>query len=203
MTKQGLLIVLSGPSGVGKDTVLRRFLQRDARCVLSVSATTRPPREGEADGREYYFISRERFGELAARGEMLEYASYSDNLYGTPKSAVDSQLARGKNVILEIDVKGAMCVRELRPDAVLVFLAPPDWQTLRKRLEGRGTETAESLEQRLVLARGEMSSAGEYDYILINNDVDACCDNLSAVVTAAGYSARHMKEYIEEVLSHA
>lgn len=207
MTKPGLLIVFSGPSGVGKDTVLRRFLERDpaggSDCALSVSATTRDPRAGEQEGVDYSFITRERFGELVARGEMLEYAQYGDNLYGTPRQAVDDQLAVGINVILEIEVQGAMQIKKLRSDAVFVFIMPPSWDCLRRRLESRGTETAESLQKRLEVAEAEMKRAGEYDYILINDDIDHCVEALHTVITAAGYSARHMRDFIEEVSSHA
>lgn len=203
MTKRGLLIVFSGPSGVGKDTLLRQFLGRRRDCVLSVSATTRPPRPGEAEGRDYFFISRERFEELAARGEMLEYADYGGNLYGTPREKIDRQLAAGKNVILEIETQGAMQIKRLCPDAVFVFVMPPDRDCLHRRLESRGTETPESLRQRLDCANAEMRGALDYDYILINDDLDRCVGDLDAVLTAAAYSARRMKDFVEEVSSHA
>lgn len=204
MIKPGLLIVFSGPSGVGKDTVLSGFLAKEGHgCTLSVSATTRAPRPGEEDGRHYFFLTRERFGELVARGEMLEYAQYGDNLYGTPRRAVDDRLAAGENVILEIDVQGAMQVKQLRPDAVLVFVMPPSWESLRQRLEGRGTETALSLQKRLAAAGAELRGAKQYDYVLINDNVDRCVEQLAAVIVAAGFSARHMNDFIEEVLSHA
>lgn len=203
MTKPGLLIVFSGPSGVGKDTLLRRFLQTRDDCVLSVSATTRTPRRDETDGVDYFFMSRERFGELAAKGEMLEYAQYGGNFYGTPRGAVDQQLAKGKNVILEIEVQGAMQIKRKRPEAVFVFVMPPDWDSLRGRLAGRGTETEETIAQRLGDARAEIFGAKEYDYIIVNDDIDRCVRALDAVITAAGCAYENMKDFIEEVSSHA
>lgn len=203
MTKQGLLIVFSGPSGVGKDTLLHHLLEKDQRCVLSVSATTRAPRPGEVDGVDYFFISRERFGELVARGEMLEYAQYGDNLYGTPRQPVNEQLASGTNVILEIEVQGAMQIKKQHPDAVFIFVMPPDWQTLCTRLQNRGTETSDVLARRLALARAEIRRAAEYDYVLVNDHIERCVEHFSAVITAAGATARHMKQFIEEVACHA
>lgn len=203
MTKRGLLIVFSGPSGVGKDTILRQFLQGAHDCALSVSATTRPPRDGEVDSRDYHFITKDEFRGLIDRGEMLEYAEYNGNFYGTPRSYVDAQLRDGKNVILEIEVQGAMNIKNQRPDAVFVFVMPPDWDSLRRRLENRGTETADSLAGRLALARRELGCADQYDYILVNDDLTACCESLGAVITAAGCAVGNMKEFIEEVRIHA
>jgi guanylate kinase len=188
---------------VGKDTVLGRFLLEDKRCVRSVSATTRQPREGEIDGRDYHFITREQFGELVARGEMLEYTNYSGNLYGTPKKAVENQLARGLNVVLKIEVEGAMEIKKTHPDSVLVFLSPPDWNSLRVRLEGRGSETPEDLERRIDTARRELTFADQYDYILVNHQVELCCEDFSAVVTAAGRSSKNMKTFLKGVLQDA
>jgi guanylate kinase len=205
MTKRGLLIVFSGPSGVGKDTVLGRFLLEDKRCVRSVSATTREPREGEIDGRDYHFMSQEKFGELVARGEMLEYTKYggNDHYYGTPKKAVENQLARGLNVVLKIEVEGAMDIKKQRPDAVLVFLSPPDWNTLRARLENRASETPEVLERRLATAKYELSFASQYDYVLVNHQVEHCCQDLSAVVTAAGHATKNMTTFLKGVMPDA
>lgn len=204
MTKRGLLIVLSGPSGVGKDTILHRFLeQRSEDCVLSVSATTREPRPGEVDGKDYFFLSREKFGELAASGEMLEYAQYGGNLYGTPRAAVDAQLEAGRHVILEIEVQGAMQIKTLRPDAVFVFIMPPSWECLESRLSNRGTETPESLQRRLAHARTEMTYANKYDYVLVNDEISRCAHQFSAVVDAAQCANHNMREFIEEVISNA
>lgn len=203
MTKAGLLIVFSGPSGVGKDTVLRYFLKQREDCVLSVSATTRDPRPGETEGVDYFYITQERFDELVARGEMLEYAQYGGNFYGTPRQAVDDQLQQGYNVILEIEVQGARQIRKLRPDAVFVFVMPPSWNCLATRLKNRGTESAEALQNRLDLARSEIQNAMDYDYILINDDVERCAKKFDAVVTAARCSSRHMQDFIREVFSHA
>jgi len=193
MTDRGLLIVLSGPSGVGKDTVLQQFLQNRTDCILSVSATTRPPREGEADGVNYYFMPRAAFERLANAGEMLEYAEYSGNLYGTPAEKVEERRRQGKHVILEIEVQGALQVREKCPDAVLVFLMPPSVEVLRRRLQNRGTESPEVVEKRMAVAEYEMAKAAEYDYIIVNRSVDESCVQLGAVITAAGCSVKHMQ----------
>lgn len=204
MTKPGLLIVLSGPSGVGKDSVLREFLAKeDAGCILSVSATTRSRRPGEVEGKDYFFLSREKFGELVVRGEMLEYAQYGDNFYGTPRNTVDMQLEKGKNVILEIEVQGAMQIKRLRPDAVFIFIMPPSWDCLEKRLKKRGTESEDSLKKRIAAAGTEILGAKDYDYIIINDTVENCSCDLAAVIRAAGFSAKNMSDFIEEVASHA
>lgn len=203
MTKRGMLIVFSGPSGVGKDTVLHRFLEREPGCELSVSATTRPPRPGERDGVDYHYITRERFEGMIAAGEMLEWAEYSGNLYGTPLAPVEERLDGGINVILEIEVQGAEKIRRDRRDAMFIFVMPPSWECLRARLENRGTETAEMLERRLRAAHDEIQGAARYDYVIVNDDIDRCVDCLRSVITAAEHSARYMKDFIGEVLSHA
>lgn len=203
MTKPGLLIVFSGPSGAGKDTVLKRFLDENPDCALSVSATTRAPREGEVDGENYFFITRERFGELTAMGEMLEYAYYNGNYYGTPKDMVEEQRARGKNVILEIEVQGALKIKEMGIDAVFIFLMPPSWKTLKQRLANRNTDSPWNVAERLNIAVTEMESAHLYDYIVVNDDLDACTAQMKAVVAAAQCRAEYCRELVEEVLRDA
>ena len=203
MLKRGILIVFSGPSGVGKDTILATFMQTRSDCALSVSATTRSPRPGEVDGVHYHFVSKDEFRRMAEQGKMLEYAEYSGNCYGTPKEPAEALLAAGKNVILEIEPVGAMIVREKCPGAVFVFLMPPSVQMLRNRLAGRGTEDEAAIQKRLDIAKTEMKAAGRYDYIIINNTVRESCEKLSAIITAAGCAVDNMADFIKEVLKDA
>jgi len=171
MNKRGKLLVLSGPSGCGKGTVLRALMAGREDMAFSVSATTRAPRPGEVDGREYYFVSRERFMEMVEQGELLEHAEFVGNCYGTPKAPVLQQLEAGQHVLLDIEVQGAAQVKKAMPEAVLVFLAPPSLEELERRLRGRGTETEEKIRQRLKTAEYEMTLAGEYDYTVVNDEV--------------------------------
>lgn len=167
--KKGLLFVISGPSGTGKGTVMKHLLET-GEYFYSVSATTRAPRPEDKEGVTYYFVTREQFEEKIAAGEMLEYAEYSGNYYGTPKSAVESALEAGKNVILEIETKGALQVREKMPEAVLIFILPPDIKTLRARLEGRGTESREVIDLRMSQVKREIALFPEYDYAVVNEN---------------------------------
>ena len=167
--KKGLLFVISGPSGTGKGTVMKHLLET-GEYFYSVSATTRAPRPEDKEGVTYYFVTREQFEEKIAAGEMLEYAQYSGNYYGTPKSAVEKALAEGKNVILEIETLGALQVREKMPEAVLIFILPPDMETLRARLEGRGTETAEVIDLRMAQVKREVALLSRYDYAIVNEN---------------------------------
>ena len=169
MNKKGLLFVISGPAGTGKGTVVQHLLET-GEFFYSVSATTRAPRPGELHGKNYYFISKEEIEQKIAAGEMLEYAEYVGNYYGTPKSAVEEALNAGKNVILEIETKGALQIREIMPEAVLVFILAPDITTLEARLIGRGTESAEVVAKRMAEARREVTLLDKYDYVVVNED---------------------------------
>ena len=172
MEKQGKIFILSGPSGSGKGTVLKSAMKNHPDMFLSVSATTRPPRTGEVDGVHYHFISDDAFLQMVERDELLEHAGYAGNFYGTPRIPVDEALAQGRDVMLEIDVQGAQQIYAKRPDAVRIFLAPPSWTELEHRLVGRGTDSAEKIQQRLRRARDEMALAADYDYFIINDDVE-------------------------------
>lgn len=183
MAERARLTVLAGPTAVGKGTVSADIRERYPQIWLSVSATTRPPRPGEVDGVHYFFISAERFDELAENGELLKWAVvHGVNRYGTPRGAVVRHLDAGRPVLLEIDLQGARQVRETMPDARFVFLAPPTWEELVHRLVGRGTETEEERERRLATARVELAAEGEFDHVIVNDDVRRATDELAALI---------------------
>jgi guanylate kinase len=176
--------VLSGPSGVGKSTVVAGLRKECPEIWLSVSATTRPPRPGEVDGREYHFVSDAEFDAMLASGEFLEWASFAGNRYGTPRAPVEEKLAAGIPALLEIDLAGARQVRGAVPDALLVFLSPPSWPELVRRLTGRGTEPPEVVQSRLTAARVELAAETEFDVTLVNTSVEDVCNQLVALVLA-------------------
>ncbi|HWQ50489.1 MAG TPA: guanylate kinase [Terriglobales bacterium] len=185
MTDRGSLIVLSGPSGAGKDTVLGPLLKELGNLTYSVSATTREPRPGEVGGKHYHFITRERFEALVKNGEMLEHAQYGGNLYGTPKRPTDEMLAAGTDVLLVIEVQGALQVKAQRPEAIMIFLAPPSVSALEARLRGRATESDEAIAERLLTAKRELEQAENYDYIVINEDIVRAKDEIASIIRAA------------------
>ncbi len=170
ISNKGILLVLSGPAGSGKGTIVKNILERDSMIRLSVSATTRAPRPGEIDGVHYSFVSSRKFEEMIASDEMLEHTRYCGNYYGTPREHVNKMLESGISVILEIELEGAMNIRRLCPDAVLVLLLPPDFKTLENRLRGRHTNTEDDIKNRLERARTEVSFFDKYDYVVINED---------------------------------
>lgn len=181
MEKKGILTVVSGFSGAGKGTLMKELLDRyDYR--LSISATTREPREGEEDGREYFFLTREDFESMIDHGELIEWAEYVGNYYGTPRAFVQQQLKHGQDVILEIEIQGAMNVKKLFPDSLLVFVTPPDACELKNRLEGRGTESAEEIAKRLYKANEEADGMDKYDVILVNDKLDECVELLHNLI---------------------
>ena len=168
---QGQLTVITGPSGVGKGTLVHRLLERNPKIWLSVSATTRSPREGEQDGLSYFFQSRERFDALVSDGGLLEWAEFAGNCYGTPRAPVEEQLSTGRPVLLEIELEGARQVRRSFPDAVQIFLAPPSFEELERRIRGRGTDPEEAILRRLARAQEELKSKAEFDAVVVNDDL--------------------------------
>ena len=182
MKQKGVLAVVSGFSGAGKGTLMKALLKDHDSYALSISATTRQPREGEVDGREYFFLTREKFEQMIAEDAFIEYAQYVGNYYGTPKKYVEDCLTAGKDVILEIEVQGAMNVKKLYPDAVTIFVAPPSAEELKKRLEGRGTETEEVIAGRMKRAQEEADLMGFYDYLLINDDLEESTRELHELI---------------------
>ncbi len=180
----GILFVLSGPSGAGKGTVCKALMQRMPQMCLSISVTTRAPRAGEQHGVNYFFKTREQFEEMIANDELLEWAKVYDNYYGTPRNYVESKLAEGYDVLLEIDIQGAMQVKQKYPDGVFIFLIPPSATELEARILGRGTETEESFRLRFGAARSELQMMKEYDYVVVNDLVDAACQRIEAIIAA-------------------
>jgi guanylate kinase len=178
----GKLFVITGPSGVGKGTLIRALCERVPELELSISATTRPPRQGEQDGLDYHFLDEEDFSRRLQNGEFMEQAAYSGHLYGTLLSEVEPRLDRGVGVVLEIELQGARQVRERVPGAVLVFVAPPAPEVLRERLEGRGTDTAEQIDRRLEVAQGELEAQQEFAHVIVNDDLDHAADELARLV---------------------
>ncbi len=203
MNEPGLLVILSGPSGSGKGTIVKRLLEERDDTVLSVSAATRAPRPGEIDGVHYHFMSRDRFQQMVADHEFLEWAEYNGNFYGTPEHAVTEQLRQGKNVLLEIEVQGAEQILNRRTDAVSIFLTTPSMEELERRLRGRGTETEESIAGRLAVARRELSRAFRYDYIVPNDEVDCAVRRIQAIMQAEKLRYSRMEPYIMEVQHNA
>ena len=184
MNKRGKLFVISGPSGAGKSTVVFKAMEGREDYCFSTSVTTRKPRPGEVDGREYFFIDRDRFSEMVLRNELLEHAEYVSNSYGTPRAYVEEQLDAGFDVILDIEIQGARQVHEKMPEAVMIFIAPPTLEELERRLVNRGTDTAEAIRGRLARARQEYAEADFYSYIIVNDDADAAAAELASIITA-------------------
>lgn len=182
MSKRGLLVVYAGASGVGKGTIMKKLLAEDPNIRLSVSATTRAPREGEVDGREYYFITRKEFEDMIANDGFLEHAEYVGNCYGTPKEPVYRMLDEGLDVFLEIELKGFLQIKKSCPDCLSIFIVPPSFEELQARLEGRGTETPEVIAARLKTAREELEHHHLFDYVVVNDDVDRAAKEVLSIV---------------------
>lgn len=185
MSKKGLLVVISGFSGAGKGTLMKELMNKYDNYALSISATTRAPREGELDGREYFFKSVEEFEQMISNNQLIEYAKYVNNYYGTPREYVDSQLEAGKDVILEIEIQGAMNIKEMYKDSLLIFILPPNAEELKRRLVGRNTETMEVIEARLKRASEEAVGIEAYDYVVVNDKLDESVVELHNTIQSA------------------
>ena len=197
MKQQGILAVVSGFSGAGKGTLMKALLEKYDNYALSISATTRKPREGEVHGREYFFMSVDEFEALIANDQLIEHAKYVSNYYGTPRSYVEEKMAEGKDVILEIEIQGALKVKEKFPETVLIFVVPPSAEELKKRLIGRGTETMEVIEQRMNRATEEAEAMDSYDYILVNDDLNKAVESLHNLIQSQHMQARCNAELIK------
>ena len=201
MNQRGILVVVSGFSGSGKGTLMKALLEKYDNYALSISATTRQPRAGEENGREYFFVTKEQFQEMIREDQLIEYAQYVDNYYGTPKAYVEKQMDAGKDVILEIEIQGALKVKEQYPDAILLFVMPPNALTLKSRLTGRGTETEEVIDARLKRAADEAEGIEAYDYILINDDLDACVEQMHYLIQGQHCRVSQNLELIQQMRS--
>lgn len=196
---KGILIVVSGFSGAGKGTLMKALLSRYDNYALSISMTTRAPRPGEEEGREYFFVDKDTFEDQIAKEQLIEYAQYCGNYYGTPKTYVEEQFEQGHDVILEIEIQGALKIQERFPDALLLFVMPPSAQELKKRLVGRATESMEVIEKRLKRANEEAAGIEKYDYIVINDELESCTKELHALIQAAHNTPGRQKAFIEEI----
>ncbi len=198
LNKRGILIVISGFSGAGKGTVVKRIMEKYSDAyALSISMTTRSPRTGEVDGEHYFFVSKEQFEKTISEDGLIEHANYCGNYYGTPKAYVEKQLSEGKNVILEIEIQGALLVKEKFPETLLLFVTPPGAEELKRRLVGRGTETMEQIDARMKRAIDEAPIMDKYDYIVVNDEVEKCVDKIHELVDAAKHSTIRNREFIE------
>jgi len=198
-SKEGILIVISGFSGAGKGTLMKRLLSDYDEFALSISMTSRGMREGEENGREYFFVTREEFEQAIKEDKLLEHAEYCGNYYGTPKEYVDTQLKAGKNVILEIEVQGAMQIRKKFPRALLLYVTPPSIAELERRLRARGTESDEAIRRRLTQAKEEVNYIHDYDYLVINDNLDECVKEMYGITCASAFEIKRQQDLISEL----
>ena len=200
MNEKGILIVVSGFSGSGKGTLMKELLTRyPDTYALSISATTRSPREGEVDGREYFFVSKDEFEKMIAKGELIEYAKYVENYYGTPRDYAEKKLDEGKDVILEIEIQGALNVKKMFPDTLLLFVTPPSAEELKKRLVGRGTETMDVIESRMDRACEEAEGMENYDYLIVNDSLDRCVEEMHSIIQGEHRRSSRNCEFMKEI----
>ena len=198
MNKRGILAIISGFSGAGKGTVVNKLLEKDNYAV-SISATTREPRQGEVDGKNYFFKSRDEFENMIENNQLIEYAEYVGNYYGTPRDYVFKKLEEGYDVILEIEMQGALKVKEKFPETALIFITPPSADELKKRLVGRGTETIEQIDKRMSRAVDECDYMNKYDYIVVNDDLDECVDEIHRLLQSIHKAKENQSELIEKI----
>lgn len=196
---KGILTVVSGFSGAGKGTVMKRLLESRGNYALSISVTTREPREGEAEGREYFFRTKEEVEKMIREDQLLEYAKYVDHYYGTPRKYVEDRLAEGKDVILEIEIQGALQIKKKVPEAVLVFITPPSMAELERRLTERGTEVPEVIASRLARASVEAGSMDKYDYVLVNDKVEDCVETLRQLISSEHLRSQRNMDFIRKI----
>ena len=196
---RGILVVVSGFSGAGKGTVMKRLMEKYDNYALSISVTTRNPRPGEEEGREYFFRTNEEFESLIKEDALIEYAQYVENYYGTPRSYVEEQLDAGKDVILEIEIQGARKIKKKIPEALLVFVTPPSMEVLKERLTGRGTETAQVIADRLARASQEAEGVEEYDYLLVNDTLEECVDTLHGIIQGEHFRMNRNLEFVRTI----
>ncbi len=199
MNKKGILVVVSGFSGAGKGTLMKMLMENYDNYSLSISATTRAPREGEVNGKDYFFVTKEEFQRMINNDELLEYAQYVDNYYGTPRSYVESELEKGKDVILEIEIQGALSIHGRYPDSLLIFVTPPSAKELKRRLINRGTETEENIKKRLNRAAQEAVGVENYDYILINDDLNESLERLHKLIQDQHMRVCHQLDFISDM----
>lgn len=199
MFHKGLLAVFCGPSGVGKGTILKLVQEKNEKLRFSVSATTRNPREGEIDGQNYYFISVSKFKEMIKNGELVEWVEYCGNYYGTPRKYIEDSVKNGYDVILEIEVEGAANIKSQYPDSVSVFVLPPSFNDLKSRIEGRGTENSETIEKRLNRAKEEVKYINNFDYIIINDDIQSTANNLNTILSSERFRFKRNKDILTHI----
>lgn len=200
--KKGILIVLSGPSGTGKGTVAKGMQRKNKNVYFSISATTRKPRYNEIDGKDYYFMSKDEINDIINTGNMLEYAQYCGNIYGTPKKAIIDQLNNGKDVLLDIDVQGGAQVKEKIPDCISVFLLPPSLKVLEQRLRDRKTDSEENIKKRLKAAVGELDQVKNYDYLVVNDDLDNCVNDVLHILNSEKLKTFRMIDILKGVVNN-